>query len=192
MNPTFYQRVKSYAMDKNVTTHGMTLDEADALLHFLLDLINAHMDTMHYPKTYINRACDLIRYGASITSDVGYKQLGDIYDSVTIAPDEVEYRLTIDPEIQIHKSDRFHMFDHMIYGIGQPRYFDNQIIDTTLRYDQRIHCTECLNKLLTIYNVKNNPKHVDTINQYSAKLSEPKKIDPDNDRKTKKPKPDTR
>ena len=176
MSATFYDKVKTYVLSKNESTNDITTDEADAILHFLLDLIAIKRETFSDFWIYTKKAVKLIQYcGASITSDTGFLQPCDVYESYTIAPDEIEYRIIIAPMIKIHKLNRHHMFHRIIYDFDfrQTRYFEDEIIDATITYDKRIHERECLNKLLKLYNVEHNVNnYVDTINKYLAELDD--------------------
>src|SRR5436305_14601888 len=111
MSTTFYSKLNRYVFSKDELLNDITIDEADAILHLLLDLIEAMSD--YNPIYYIKKAVKLIQHcGASITSNIGFKQSCAVYDAITIAPDEIEYRITISPSIKIDKKEQNHMFGY--------------------------------------------------------------------------------
>lgn len=174
MSATFYYKIHRYVLSKDESLNDITIDEADAILHFLLDLIEAQSCTMGgNPNYYTKKAVKLIQHcRASITSDIGFKQSCEVYDAITIAPDEIEYRITMSPGIKINKKERYHMFGYWFYGIRTDRDFPCEIINAMFTYDERIRERDCLNTLLKHHQIEHSTKYVDMINKYLAELDD--------------------
>ncbi len=142
----FYEKIILFVWKKNGQSMiEITSDEADAMLHFLLDLIYIQRVTGGNAKYYAKKAQQLIiHYGASISSEYGFSQNIPIYESKSLENNKIEYWITLDPMIVVDKIVNNHMIQNGIYS--HP-YLSEDILNTTFSFDIRIQNTDSLNKI---------------------------------------------
>ena len=116
----------------------ITQEEADAILHFLLNLIELKGNTSNDSHYYIDKVIKLIKEcGASISSSVCYYQHNHEY---------VMHKINIDYTIRVDIANKYHMIHN-----GYNRLMPAEILDTSLIYDKRVmDDTTCLHKILSL------------------------------------------
>src|SRR5437868_11460602 len=147
---TFYSKIYRFILTKDDSVDDITKDEADAILHFLLNLIEVQSHTMGNWFGSIERAKKLIKEcGASISSINGYRQNNDVYTSYNLGMDNIEYRINIESGISVCIYEKYHMLNDKDWGCFKiPVTIPNDILHTTLDHDDNVRKdSTCLQKI---------------------------------------------